>query len=54
MYPPRFEYYSPSTVEETISILGRFDGEAKIVAGGQSLTLLIHETPGRCAGGRPR
>lgn len=41
MYPSRFEYYSPSTVEEAISVLERFDGEAKIVAGGQSLIPLM-------------
>lgn len=37
MYPASFEYFAPTTLEEAIDILGRFDGEAKVLAGGQSL-----------------
>ena len=37
MYPASFEYFAPTTLEETIDTLGRFDGEAKVLAGGQSL-----------------
>ncbi|MEM9656388.1 MAG: xanthine dehydrogenase family protein subunit M [Actinomycetota bacterium] len=37
MYPSRFDYQSPSTVEEAIALLAAADGEAKVLAGGQSL-----------------
>ena len=42
MKPARFHYYSPETLEELISILGRLGGEAKILAGGQSLVPLMN------------
>lgn len=37
MYPPNFEYYAPKTVEEAIGLLDQHQGEAKVLAGGQSL-----------------
>jgi len=37
MYPSRFRYESPSTVEEAVRLLAAGGGEAKILAGGQSL-----------------
>ncbi len=37
MIPPRFEYFAPSTVDEAVRLLDRFGGEAKVLAGGQSL-----------------
>ena len=37
MYPSRFRYEAPSTVAEAIALLAAADGEAKILAGGQSL-----------------
>lgn len=37
MIPPRFEYFAPLTVNEAVQILDRFGGEAKVLAGGQSL-----------------
>ncbi len=37
MYPPRFHYEAPDTVEEAIEMLRLGQGEAKILAGGQSL-----------------
>jgi carbon-monoxide dehydrogenase medium subunit len=37
MIPPRFEYYAPVSIEEAVKVLGRFGGEAKVLAGGQSL-----------------
>jgi carbon-monoxide dehydrogenase medium subunit len=37
MIPPRFEYFAPATIDEAIQILDRFEGEAKVLAGGQSL-----------------
>jgi len=41
MYPPRFEYYAPTTLDEALSILGRYGDEAKVLAGGQSLIPLL-------------
>src|SRR2546426_10616495 len=37
MIPPRFEYFARSTLDEAVEILARFGGEAKVLAGGQSL-----------------
>lgn len=37
MKPAAFAYHDPTTIEETLELLGRFGGEAKLLAGGQSL-----------------
>jgi aerobic carbon-monoxide dehydrogenase medium subunit len=37
MYPPSFDYYAPTTLEEAIRLLDEHHGEAKVLAGGQSL-----------------
>ena len=37
MYPSSFEYFAPETLDEALELLERFDGEAKVLAGGQSL-----------------
>lgn len=38
MYPARFEYFAPTSVDEALELLGRYDdGEAKVLAGGMSL-----------------
>ena len=37
MYPPNFEYYAPKSLEEAIGLLDQHQGEAKVLAGGQSL-----------------
>ena len=37
MYPSRFQYEAPNTVEQAIDLLHRGGGEAKVLAGGQSL-----------------
>jgi len=42
VYPASFEYFAPETVAEATSILSRFDGEAKVLAGGQSLVPLLN------------
>lgn len=42
MKPPRFEYYRPSDLNELVSLLARFGGEAKLLAGGQSLVPLLN------------
>jgi carbon-monoxide dehydrogenase medium subunit len=41
MYPPRFEYFLPGSVDEAVAILQRFGDEAKVLAGGQSLIPLM-------------
>lgn len=42
MKPPRFEYAAPTTVAEAVALLQRYEGEAKILAGGQSLMPLLN------------
>lgn len=42
MKPPPFEYHDPATVEEALELLRRYRGEAKILAGGQSLVALLN------------
>lgn len=37
MYPAQFDYHTPSTVQEAISLLTRLKDEAKLLAGGHSL-----------------
>lgn len=41
MYPSRFEYEAPRTVEAAIELLRRGGGEAKVLAGGQSLVPML-------------
>jgi carbon-monoxide dehydrogenase medium subunit len=41
MYPPRFRYEAPRSIEEAISLLAAGGGEAKVLAGGQSLVPLL-------------
>lgn len=42
MKPPVFDYHAPTTVEEAIALLTRYGGEAKLLAGGQSLMPLLN------------
>ena len=48
MYPARFEYHAPGSVEEALEALERYGDEAKVLAGGQSL-IPLHEAPLRLA-----
>jgi aerobic carbon-monoxide dehydrogenase medium subunit len=41
MYPPRFEYFTPESIDEAVSLLDRFGDEARVLAGGQSLIPLM-------------
>jgi aerobic carbon-monoxide dehydrogenase medium subunit len=41
MKPAKFDYHAPSTVEEVVALLAR-GGEAKLLAGGQSLVPLLN------------
>src|SRR4030042_4773942 len=36
-----FEYFAPKTVEESLSLLSQYKGEAKIIAGGQSMLVIM-------------
>jgi carbon-monoxide dehydrogenase medium subunit len=40
--PPRFDYHAPTTVDEALGLLTRYQGEAKVLAGGQSLMPLLN------------
>ncbi len=42
MKPPRFDYHAPGTLEEALALLQRYGGEAKVLAGGQSLMPLLN------------
>ena len=42
MKPPPFEYAAPGTVQQAISLLQQHGGEAKVLAGGQSLMPLLN------------
>jgi carbon-monoxide dehydrogenase medium subunit len=41
MYPSRFRYEAPRSIEEAIALLAEGAGEAKVLAGGQSLVPLL-------------
>ncbi|HET9290608.1 MAG TPA: FAD binding domain-containing protein, partial [Actinomycetes bacterium] len=41
MYPASFEYVVPATLEEALDALGRYEDDAKVLAGGQSLIPLM-------------
>ncbi|MCJ7749375.1 MAG: xanthine dehydrogenase family protein subunit M [Desulfobacterales bacterium] len=38
-----FEYFAPKTVEEALSLLSQYKGEAKIIAGGQSILVVMRQ-----------
>ena len=42
MKPPRFDYLAPTSLDEALALLGQYGGEAKILAGGQSLVPLLN------------
>ena len=42
MKPPRFDYHAPATVDEAVGLLARYGGDAKILAGGQSLMPMLN------------
>ena len=42
MKPPPFEYEAPTTIQEVVALLQQHDGEAKILASGQSLMPLLN------------
>jgi CO/xanthine dehydrogenase FAD-binding subunit len=42
MKPPAFDYAAPKTLDEAVGLLSQHEGEAKILAGGQSLMPLLN------------
>jgi aerobic carbon-monoxide dehydrogenase medium subunit len=42
MKPAKFDYYTPSSIEEALELLVRYDGEARVLAGGQSLVPMMN------------
>jgi aerobic carbon-monoxide dehydrogenase medium subunit len=42
MKPAKFEYHRPATVDEALAVLTHYGGDAKILAGGQSLVPLLN------------
>jgi carbon-monoxide dehydrogenase medium subunit len=40
--PAKFEYHAPASVGEALAILERYDGEARLLAGGQSLVPMMN------------
>ena len=49
MKPSAFEYHAPNSVEEALELLERYAGEARLLAGGQSLVPMMNfrlATPG--------
>jgi carbon-monoxide dehydrogenase medium subunit len=40
--PPVFDYHAPATVDEAVALLARYGGDAKVLAGGQSLMPLLN------------
>jgi aerobic carbon-monoxide dehydrogenase medium subunit len=40
--PAKFAYHAPETIEQAIKILGQYEGNARILAGGQSLIPIMN------------
>ena len=41
MYPPRFHYEAPTSVDEALQLLAMYQGDAKVLSGGMSLIPLM-------------
>jgi len=41
MYPPRFHYEAPTSVDEVLQLLSMYQGDAKVLSGGMSLIPLM-------------
>lgn len=42
MKPAKFDYHAPATLDEALALLARYGGDAKVLAGGQSLVPLLN------------
>jgi hypothetical protein len=57
MKPAAFEYFAPDSAEEIAAILSGYGGEARVLAGGQSLVPLLNmvgKAQGACRSGSHR
>jgi len=42
MKPPRFDYHAPRSIDDAVALLARYGGDAKVLAGGQSLMPMLN------------
>src|SRR5262245_32982957 len=42
MKPPRFDYHAPQSIDQAVALLARYGGDAKVLAGGQSLMPMLN------------
>src|SRR5512132_1553182 len=42
MKPPKFDYHAPASIAEAVALLARYGGDAKVLAGGQSLMPMLN------------
>jgi carbon-monoxide dehydrogenase medium subunit len=42
MKPPRFDYHAPTSIDQAVELLARYGGDAKVLAGGQSLMPMLN------------
>ena len=42
MKPAKFDYHAPRTADEAVALLARYGGDAKVLAGGQSLMPILN------------
>ena len=42
MKPPRFDYHAPASIDDAVALLARYGGDAKVLAGGQSLMPMLN------------
>jgi carbon-monoxide dehydrogenase medium subunit len=42
MKPAKFDYHAPGSIDEAVELLARYGGDAKVLAGGQSLVPLLN------------
>ena len=42
MKPPKFDYHAPASIDEAVALLQRYGGDAKVLAGGQSLMPMLN------------
>jgi len=40
--PSKFTYHAPATPQEAVALLARYGGEARVLAGGQSLIPMMN------------
>ncbi len=51
MKPAKFDYFAPTTLDETLELLSQHGPDAKALAGGQSLMPFDESAAGAACGG---